>query len=232
MKPVVIIAIAVVCSVAAVLGVLFALTSYTEYEAELKNQEIIKLQNFENEILNLVDLSFEEMRQCFIDGGYRTCLDQTKYSFPIQFDKIVTKYDYDQDSTTLIEYKMNLLTNLEESYFESLSEFNISKEMGDPENWKKFNEFLDAMKKERESGEITTKLQEEFKGIPLSEIKTGTPLTKTEIMDEYRTCMLDNKSKSKCIELVEDLYDERCRWITNSPSEYDSCFLDMSVFRE
>jgi hypothetical protein len=64
-----------------------------------------------------------------------------------------------------------------------------------------------------------------------SEIKTGTPLTKEEIMSKYRECLGDGKNKSECAVLLRELSDKRCKWITNSPNEYDFCMSDMSVFR-
>jgi len=250
MKPVIIIGIAVVCLVVVVLGVLVGLsgiedTQYREYQQQIQiQQKSIELQNKEMcEELFPIRYNFDgetpyedcleyghevmmklERDECRIDGFVTMGTNiqtQCELRMDLQYLNAIKRIiEISNEDRRMIETEIiqirNELSKLDQEY----DEFQIKWEKSMIENR---NEFELAMEK------LT---KEEFKGIPLSEIKTGTPLTKKEIMDEYRTCILDNKSKSKCIELVEDLWDKRCRWITNSPSEYDSCFLDMSVFRE
>jgi len=115
MKPVVIIAIAVVCSVVAVLGVLFAIITYEEYQY----QQAVELQYFENVVsVKVAEKIIDDIRSCFKNGGYRDCLTMGQANYPLAFDKAADEYGV--DSSNYKQYKADMNKQLAVVYFDSL----------------------------------------------------------------------------------------------------------------
>jgi hypothetical protein len=243
MKPVVIIAIAVVCSVIAVLGVLSILQENTEIQfREYQQQVQVQQESIESQNKEICDKFSSNF--IFTNTTYDDCI-MFGFEWIMEFEREECFVDYIVPFSTNITDRCKLQLDLH--YLQAIKTLKqISDEdleMIEESITLKFNKLLELQKEYKENKEKREKAWEEllekqeepqyneWGGIPISEIKTGTPLTKEEIMGEYRECLRSDKDKSECIELLEELLDKRCEWITNSSSEYDYCMSDMSVFR-
>jgi hypothetical protein len=236
MKPVVIIAIAVVFSVVAVLGVLAILQENTEmqfreYQQQVQQQQkSIELQNKE-----ICGKLFDLRSDFGYDTPYDDCL---VYGHELVM-KIMRDECYDPElilMSTNIQTKCEL--HLDLRYLEAIKTIKgisnedlkmIETEIVQIRNelsklYQEFDEWViewDKRMKERQNESETQ--DREWEGVPIPQIETETPQTLKQVKNEYLECLGDGKSKSFCMELLKDLMDKRCKLITNSQDEYNTC---------
>jgi len=250
MKPVIIIAIAVVCSIVAVFGVLAVLQgiatiqaqqAYDEYEKELTIQQALEEQSMElaSSVNRAVCVELLGNRISMPDeiNPYAYCLEYGAMS-AIEKEKNVC-FRYPSEI-----YKEQCELNMEVDYYnslipklEKLSEQERMLISYDPEvmkeirtDWTLKSNLLDLtyeviriQDEERKEGWEWIEVT-----IPTSEgsseLSKPSTLTPDGIKIQYLDCKKDEKYGSSCKDTLKEMMDEYCRMTTSSHTEYDACF--------
>ena len=113
MKPVVIIAIAVGCSVVAVFGVLFGWQAYQE---KVFVDEVTRIQNFDQDVKALALRTLPVVEECALDGGASGvyCMRNIKNDFQKSLYQISDQYGYSNEKQQLYE---ELIPFLDKAYY-------------------------------------------------------------------------------------------------------------------
>ena len=121
LKPVVIIVLAVACSVIVIGGIFFAIGVYEAYQYE----QAAKLYDFENVVVpELVEIAIDAMKECFDKGGYRDCLDETVYAYPIFFDGEAELLGY--DGSNYMQHKADVVDSITALYHDCVVQWQSS----------------------------------------------------------------------------------------------------------
>ena len=232
MKPVVIIAIAVVCSVAAVLGVLVGLSEiediqYREYQQQIQiQQKSIELQNKEmcEELFPVrYTIDGENPNEDCLVYGHEVMMEIKRDECKInEFIMMVTNIQTKCELRTDLQYLNAIKTVMEIS--------NEDREIIETEIVQIRNE-LSKLNQEYEEWE--NKLKEELKILPDDRF----PLP--EIKKEYLECReleskdsflekVDELNGNSCYDKLEENMRDRCMWLEGKYPEYDECFSEIT----
>jgi len=210
MKPVIIIAIAVVCSVVTVLGILGTISYIEDMENQLFRNDLLLAADIQTQYdIIMSNTCLPDPTISFSDG---TSATQSLAKIESQVQYISEK----QSELDDLRYNMELL---QKKYPEG--DFTLT-EYPCPYN----EEWISLIAlTEKQSQESQT--PESMNTIELSDPKTmetKQELTLTEIKNAYSDCKKDEKYGSSCKEMLKDMMSEYCHMNNKSPSEYDNCF--------
>jgi hypothetical protein len=247
MKPIVIIAIAVVCSVVAVLGVLVGLDQIATMQAQQAYDEY-QIEQFENqsyqEELDAIDYKINRevcvelfgnsMSMAGESNFYADCLDygsksQVEYSILScnQLDIELVVYECELKHT--VNYYNSIMPKLK-----ALSEQHRI-DMGYDEitmnilsvDWKLKSELLEKTHDTVQGiidGDIDLTTVYEPQAIPVTETSEEI-LTLSKIKNDYSECKKNEKYENSCYEKLKNNMEEYCKTTVGmSYPEYDECF--------
>jgi len=238
MKPVVIIAIAVVCSVAAVLGVLVVLDQIATMQAQQAYDEY-QLQQEELEKINrsmCVELYGNSMSMGGESNPYADCLEYG-HEVMMKIERDECKDNEVLLMATNIERQCELRTDLQylnaiKTVMEISNEDRqiIETEIAEMRNeLKKLNQEWDEWEQrmdeywESKEAEKEQQIMISTPQIPPEEI-----LTLPIIKNDYSECKKNEQYGNGCYDKLKDNMDEYCRIATgNSFPEYDECFAEI-----
>lgn len=251
MKPVIIIAIAVVCSVVAVLVVLVGFQAISTHQSQIAfdeyEKELVNQQTLENQSIELANSVNKEVCAELL-GNRMTMPDEINpYAYCLEYGAM---YAVEREKSNCFVYdseiyKIQCELNMDVDYYNSLIPKleKLSKQertlIGfNPEVMKEirtiWNQSSNALDLTYEAILIQDQeWRESMEWIALSdpntvESKEPPELTLDVIKSGYSECKQEEKYGSSCKDILKDMMDGYCRMTTGSHTEYDECFGDIT----